>query len=1160
MLLLLVEAALHSTLLGIAAWLGLKLLRIKDIQAEMMVWKIVLIAAIVMPLLLPWARVTIPGEPPLLSQNAGATATSAPDVDWSSPGLSSNTGEADDRSSPASPAAMPGKAAGAPAVGRRALVETVDWLSIATVLYLFVSGVLLLKLLIGLTTIFRFARTARPLEVEGFEGRRVCVSESIFAPATLASTVLLPPDFETWNAVKRRAVLSHELSHVARSDFFVLLLAMLYHVAFWFNPLSWWLLHRLRELMEMLSDDAAIADVGDAPTYAEVMLEVAANVRSTPMLIGMARAATVRRRIERILARTEPPPSPGRRKQILLAAAFLPLVAASAVTIASGSPKEPNVGVVAQAIVPAQPSQPVVDRWLLNSYPGNYERESSANSEPLVFTITRHGDRLLLVSTGMPAQMRHALFPKNDHTFTYSTVVGRPESELTFVPGSQGRATAIVMHENGEDFRATRVDEDEAKRAAELFEQRLASQRQPRVPISIDSALFDRFVGAYKMKSEQIVTMEREGDQFFLRYVVPGLQKFRIYPESETAYFAEEIHVQFTFVTDQQGQVTGLISHQGGWSHAARRIGEAEVQLAEAATAERARRIGEAEVQLAEAAAAERARRQIERRADEQRPREAIAVDPSVSRRDTGIYDAGFNGTFGPLFTITQEGDQLFAQMPGQSKLPIYPEREHEYFYKGFPAQLTFVMEGQGMATRLILHQSGRDITAHRINDWPEADRQPSAIDPEVLARYVGWYQLGPFQAIQGMVAAVTREGDHLFVRRAGQEQFEVFPSSSGAYFSSDNHAWVAVKAEGGERASEIILYGPQMGAQRGTRMDDTKGREIQDAVTHQNATAPDRFIAQQPAPGGETMVRKYIEMARSGIADDDFLSPRAADLIRWQGSFLRDQLTKLGPLQSLSFRGVIPAGFDLYDATFANGRAKITIEVGSDGKLDRANVVVENDGTPGAVVDCSQEGTLKPQEGTLKLQVGTSLPMMTIVNRSGGDINLFNLSASGDRYSASLGPLPPIADGRSMTRGTLATMPFVVTDAAGACLEIIMPGDSTRTVVIRPKGVLPRSAGRSAVPLPGAEDLLRQYIDEVRRGTPDYQQMTPWAADAARRTLRFQQAILATLGAVQTVTFAGIDPVEDDIYRVKFDNGIVEWRVDLSPDGKIRRIALGPQ
>jgi hypothetical protein len=62
---------------------------------------------------------------------------------------------------------------------------------------------------------------------------------------------------------------------------------------------------------------------------------------------------------------------------------------------------------------------------------------------------------------------------------------------------------------------------------------------------------------------------------------------------------------------------------------------------------------------------------------------------------------------------------------------------------------------------------------------------------------------------------------------------------------------------------------------------------------------------------------------------------------------------------------------------------------------------------------------------------------------------------------------------------------------------------------------------------------------------------MTPTAADVARRTLRIQRSILAKLGAVQAVSFAGIGPTEDDIYQVKFDNGSAEWGIDLAQDGR---------
>jgi hypothetical protein len=146
--------------------------------------------------------------------------------------------------------------------------------------------------------------------------------------------------------------------------------------------------------------------------------------------------------------------------------------------------------------------------------------------------------------------------------------------------------------------------------------------------------------------------------------------------------------------------------------------------------------------------------------------------------------------------------------------------------------------------------------------------------------------------------------------------------------------------------------------------------------------------------------------------------------------------LTKLGPLQSLSFRGVMLAGeTDTYDATFANGRARIMINLGQDGKLDRANMQAERVGPPGAIIDCAQEGTLKSQVGT------SGQITMTVVNRSGGDINLFDISPSGDRYSTAIGPRPPMVDGQSTQRWGGPTNPVVVTDGAGACLEIVLPG-----------------------------------------------------------------------------------------------------------------------
>jgi hypothetical protein len=49
-----------------------------------------------------------------------------------------------------------------------------------------------------------------------------------------------------------------------------------------------------------------------------------------------------------------------------------------------------------------------------------------------------------------------------------------------------------------------------------------------------------------------------------------------------------------------------------------------------------------------------------------------------------------------------------------QPKLEVFPESDRDYFLKVVDAQITFVTDGQGRATELILHQGGRDQHAKR--------------------------------------------------------------------------------------------------------------------------------------------------------------------------------------------------------------------------------------------------------------------------------------------------------------------------------------------------------------------------------------------------------------------------------------------------------------
>jgi hypothetical protein len=93
-----------------------------------------------------------------------------------------------------------------------------------------------------------------------------------------------------------------------------------------------------------------------------------------------------------------------------------------------------------------------------------------------------------------------------------------------------------------------------------------------------------------------------------------------------------------------------------------------------------------------------------------------------------------------------------------------------------------------------------------------------------------------------------------------------------------------------------------------------------------------------------------------------------------------------------------------------------------------------------------------------------------------------------------------------------------------------------------------------------GSEQALRRYIDALRRGEPNYDDMTPQIAGYTRHALVLNQAILARLGALRAMLFRTALANGTDVYFVHFANGSAEWRIGLVKQGKIGRMALGPQ
>ena len=117
--------------------------------------------------------------------------------------------------------------------------------------------------------------------------------------------VLLPRDSHGWDAERVRVVLSHELAHIRRHDWFVQTGADVIRALLWFNPLVWIACKRLRRESEQACDDEVLGLGVEARDYAAHLLELARQCRRPGSLwasaLPMAHPSTLETRITAML-------------------------------------------------------------------------------------------------------------------------------------------------------------------------------------------------------------------------------------------------------------------------------------------------------------------------------------------------------------------------------------------------------------------------------------------------------------------------------------------------------------------------------------------------------------------------------------------------------------------------------------------------------------------------------------------------------------------------------------------------------------------------------------------------------------------------------------------------------------------------------------------
>ena len=266
--------------------------------------------------------------------------------------------------------------------------------------------------------------------------------------------VLVPAGAETWPESRRRAVLLHELSHVARGDYAAQIAAEVVRALYWFNPLVWTAARRLRLESEQACDDKVLTAGAQAADYAGDLLDIARSFRAGRAAgLAMARPSQLAGRLLAVLDASRNRGGVSRRLVVpawlIAACVVIPLAAlAPAAEPVTAPPPPAPPAPPARPAVPSAPSAPAAPA--APTAPAAPAAPTAKSSHRSIFSIngdetyewSKNGHRVRIRTEGkfqLTDDWTGIVHLDRGAEIRFEEENGRAERRLDVEPGDDGR-------------------------------------------------------------------------------------------------------------------------------------------------------------------------------------------------------------------------------------------------------------------------------------------------------------------------------------------------------------------------------------------------------------------------------------------------------------------------------------------------------------------------------------------------------------------------------------------------------------------------------------------------------------------------------------------------------------------------------------------------